>query len=84
MGWAIPPFIILAGLYYLSAWYEDETIPRDWELVVSDNGWTINELGLSWLRHFIKYTESRVVGARWLLILDGHESHKSLKFRELC
>jgi hypothetical protein len=25
-----------------------------------------------------------VVGARRLLILDGHESHQSLEFRELC
>ena len=84
IGQAIPPFIILIGLYHLSAWYKDKTIPRNQELAVSDNGQTINKLGLSQLRHFIKHTESRVVGARQLLILDGHKSHKSLKFRELC
>jgi hypothetical protein len=27
-GWAIPPFIIFAGQYHLSAWYEED-IPRD-------------------------------------------------------
>jgi hypothetical protein len=37
-GWAIPPFLIFAGQYLLSAWFEDETIPRDWEIGVSDNG----------------------------------------------
>jgi hypothetical protein len=83
-GWAIPPFIIFAGQYHLSAWYEEEDIPRDWAIAVSDNGWTTNELGVDWLKHFIKHTEGKVVGARQLLILDGHESHHSLKFQELC
>ena len=82
-GWAIPPFIIFAGKHHLSAWYEEE-IPRDWAIAVSDNGWTTNELGVEWLKHFIKHTEGKVVGARQLLILDGHESHHSLGFQELC
>jgi hypothetical protein len=34
--------------------------------------------------HFIKHTDGKVVGARRLLILDGHNSHQSLEFRELC
>jgi hypothetical protein len=82
-GWAIPPFLIFAGKYHLSAWYE-ENIPRDWAIAVSDNGWTTNEIGVEWLKHFIKHTEGKVVGARRLLILDGHESHHSLEFQELC
>ncbi|KAF3002542.1 hypothetical protein E8E13_007289 [Curvularia kusanoi] len=32
--------------YYLSAWYEEAEIPRDWAIAVSDNGWTNNELGV--------------------------------------
>jgi hypothetical protein len=83
-GWAIPPFLIFAGQYHLSAWYEEEDIPRDWAIAVSDNGWTTNELGVEWLKHFIKHTDGKVVGARRLLILDGHESHHSLQFQELC
>jgi len=83
-GWAIPPFLIFAGQYDLSAWYEEEDIPRDWAIAVSDNGWTTNELGVEWLKHFIKHTDGKVVGARRLLILDGHESHQSLEFQELC
>ena len=80
---AIPPFIILIGLYYLSAQYKDKTIPRNQELAVSNNSQTINKLRLSQLRHFIKYIESRVVGIYQLLILDGYKSYKSLKFKEL-
>jgi hypothetical protein len=82
-GWAIPPFIIFAGQHHLSAWYEED-IPQDWAIAVSDNGWTTNELGVEWLKHFIKHTEGKIVGARRLLILDGHKSHQSLEFRELC
>jgi hypothetical protein len=82
-GWAIPPFIIFAGQHHLSTWYEED-IPRDWAIAVSDNGWTTNELGVDWLKHFIKHTEGKVVGARQLLILDGHDSHQSLEFQELC
>jgi hypothetical protein len=83
-GWIIPPFLIFAGKYHLSAWYEEESIPRDWAIAVSDNGWTTNKLGVEWLKHFIKHTEGKTVGARRLLILDGHESHQSLEFQELC
>jgi hypothetical protein len=83
-GWSIPPFLIFAGKYHLSAWYEEAEIPRDWAYAVSDNGWTNNELGVEWLKHFNAYTEARTIGARRLLILDGHESHHSLEFQELC
>jgi hypothetical protein len=78
-GWAIPPFIILAGQYHLSAWYEED-IPQDWAIGVSDNGWTTNELGVEWLKHLIKHREGKVVGACRLLLLDGHKSHQSLEF----
>jgi hypothetical protein len=53
-------------------------------IAVSDNGWTTNGLGVAWLQHFNAHTEKRVVGARRLLILDGHESHQSLEFQEIC
>jgi hypothetical protein len=53
-------------------------------IAVSDNGWTTNELGVEWLKHFNAHTKARTVGARWLLILNGHESHHSLEFQEIC
>jgi hypothetical protein len=83
-GWAIPPFIILAGMYHLSAWYEGDDIPLDWPISVSDNGWTTNELGIEWLKHFNKHTKNRSVGKYRLLIQDGHESHLSQGFKDIC
>jgi hypothetical protein len=82
--WSVPPFLIFAGQYHLSAWYEEAEIPRDWVIAVSDNGWTNNELGVEWLKHFNAHIKARVVGARRLLVLDGHESHHSLEFQEPC
>jgi hypothetical protein len=83
-GWAIPPFIIFQGKHHLSSWYKDEDLPRDWVIRVSENGWTSNEIGLQWLKHFDEHTKKRIVGGYRLLIIDGHESHDSLQFQQYC
>jgi len=36
-GWSVPPFLIFAGKYHLSAWYEEAEIPRNWAFAVSNN-----------------------------------------------
>lgn len=82
MGWLIPPFFILRAKYHDQAWYHQTN--KEWRIAVSDNGWTTNEVGLDWLKHFIQHTEARTVGSYRLLILDGHESHQSLAFQDLC
>jgi hypothetical protein len=51
---------------------------------VSDNGWTTNEIGLEWIKHFELYTQPRKVSGYRLLILDGHESHHSAEFELYC
>lgn len=84
MGWAIPSFIIFQGKHHLSTWYHEKDLPRDWVVGVSENGWTTNKLGLRWLKHFNEHTKKRVVGAARLLVIDGHESHNSLKFQQYC
>lgn len=81
-GWAIPPFVIFAGKVLISSWYHD--VPRDWILEVSPNGWTSNELAIAWLKHFNTHTKARSVGSHRLLIVDGHESHQSFQFHEMC
>jgi hypothetical protein len=82
-GWAIPPYLIVVAKHHISAWYE-ENLPSGWALSVSDNGWTTTDHGELWLRHFIKHTDDRVVGTRRLLLFDGHNSHKTAKFNDLC
>jgi hypothetical protein len=81
MGWSIPPFFILKAKHHDQAWYHNN--PLDWRIGVSKNGWTTNELGLAWLKHFIQHTEARTIGSHRLLIINGHKSHQSLEFQNL-
>src|SRR6478736_5126281 len=83
-GQSIPPFIIGSGQYHLANWYRECDLPGDWVIALSENGWTNNQLGLDWLRHFNRSTKDRSVGSYRLLILDGHESNPSAEFISYC
>ncbi|EWZ28455.1 hypothetical protein FOZG_17848 [Fusarium oxysporum Fo47] len=83
-GQSIAPFIIGAGQYHLANWYRESNLPADWVIATSQNGWTNNELGLEWLKHFDRFTTNRSTGPYRLLILDGHESHHSADFERYC
>jgi len=51
----------------------------------SPNGWTSDELGLSWLRSLFDPQTSDKAKRDWrLLMLDGHGSHCTLDFLEWC
>ncbi len=84
LGWAIPPFIILAAQYYLANWYTECDLLADWCIVTTENGWTTNAVGLDWIKHFDCYIAPRTKGKYRLLILDGHESHHSTEFELYC
>jgi len=84
LGWAIPPFIILAAQHHLANWYQECDLPADWRIATTDNGWTTNEVGLEWIKHFDYHTAPRTKGTYRLLILDGHESHHSTEFELYC
>jgi hypothetical protein len=81
-GWCLPPFLILAGKLHQASWYED--LPPDWAIALSHNGWTDDNIGLEWVKHFHRHTESRAAGAYRLLILDGHGSHATPEFDQFC
>jgi hypothetical protein len=83
-GQSIAPFIIGAGQYHLANWYRECNLPSDWVIALSQNGWTNNQLGLDWLKHFNRSTAQQLVGLYRLLILDGHESHHSIEFEKYC
>ncbi len=38
-GWLLPLMIILKGKTHISSWYLD-SLPRDWTIAISENGWT--------------------------------------------
>jgi hypothetical protein len=82
-GWNLPPLIIFKGKLHQLSWYK--SLPPDWMVGVSENGWTTDELGLVWLKRlFGPCTEGRKVGQYQLLILDGHGSHVTAEFDRYC
>jgi hypothetical protein len=81
-GWLIPPFIIFEGKVHIEAWYTQ--LPNDWVIAVSENGWTTDEIGLAWIKHFNRHTASQTKGVYRLLILDGHGSHATPEFDQYC
>jgi DDE superfamily endonuclease len=80
LGGAIPPLVIFEVVMYQAAWYKDNIIPHDWLIGVSDNSWTTDKIGLTWLSLFHKHTKDRTVGTYRLLVLDGHNSHVNPEF----
>jgi hypothetical protein len=84
LGWSLPPFIVVKGTYIPLSWYDEFKLPKHWRLSVSDNGWTTNEIGLDWIKHFELYTQPRKVGRYRLLVLDGHDSYHLTEFELFC
>ena len=81
-GWSLPPFIILSGKVHQSSWYQG--LLPNWTVAVSDNGWTTDQLGVEWAKHFNQHTATRTAGVYRLLILDGHGSHATPEFDQYC
>jgi hypothetical protein len=82
-GFSLPPCVIFKGQVYKEAWFDN--LPKDWRIEVSKNGWTTDEISLRWLQKlFIPSTNSRVRGKYRLLILDGHGSHLTPQFDQIC
>jgi hypothetical protein len=51
-AWAIQPFIVVTGQYHLANCYRESNLSSDWAIATTQNGWTDNETGLEWLKHF--------------------------------
>jgi hypothetical protein len=84
MGWALPSYIIFkAKAYIQEGWFD--TLPDDWRLDISDNGWTTDKIGIKWLtKLFIPITNARTTGHYRMLVLDGHGSHLTPQFDQIC
>jgi hypothetical protein len=83
-GWSIPLFIIFKGAQQYDTWHNTVLDRPGWHISVSKKGWTSDEHGLIWLKHFDKWSEGRRVGPRRLLIMDSHSSHDTVQFRNYC
>ena len=51
---------------------------------MSDKGFTNDCIGVQWLRHFIRETNSGLTAPKKLLLYNGHGSHDTDKFKQLA
>jgi hypothetical protein len=75
---------MVAGQYHLANWYRESNLPAIWVIIMTQNGWIDNKIGLEWLKHFDRCITNRSTGLYRLLILNGHESHHLADFQIYC
>jgi hypothetical protein len=83
-GFVVPPFLVVQGQHHLASWYTECGLPGPWRIRTTTNGWTDNETGLDWIKHFDLHTKARRHGGWRMIVLDGHESHLSDIFEQYC
>ena len=85
-GFVLSPWVIFKGKQQQTSW-QQEFLKAGMRgtTVVSDNGWTNNEIGLLWLqRVFEPETRLRKTNTHRLLIVDGHDSHVTVEAIQFC
>ncbi|CAA7258476.1 unnamed protein product [Cyclocybe aegerita] len=81
-GTAIPPAILFSGKGFAVRWKQDN--PAEAMLGYSKKGWTDNEIGIEYAKHFERMTREKA-GGRWrVLYVDGHGSHVTCGFLMFC
>lgn len=81
-GVRLQPTVIFKGQNLHTRWFIDENVP-DYQYTVSMNGWTSNEIGLSWLNQ-VFLPQTATDGPYRLLLVDGHKSHATFEFMWEC
>lgn len=81
-----PLFIFESGGVFIESWFnKSEDLPKDTMIATSLNGWISDEISLAWLEEFIKATCDRTRRGEYrILIFDGHGSHLTLEFLQIC
>ena len=81
-GWAIPPVIIMQRSVHLRRNFQD--LPAGYLVVISDSGYTNDEISFETIKHINRFTKPRMKGKYRLLLLDNHKCHLGLPFLEYC
>ena len=79
-GEVFKPFVVFAGATIMKSWAK--AYPEAF-FGCSTNGWSDNELGFLWVKEVFE-PQTRRYGNPRLLIIDGHQSHISVKFVKFC
>lgn len=82
-GRKVPPMIIFSGAYYLRRYFKND-LDDDILFARSESDYLNDRLGVKYLEHFNRFTESTSRGKYRMLIFDGHDSHLSQEFLDFC
>ncbi|SPO26631.1 related to transposase [Ustilago trichophora] len=85
-GQVLSPLIITKGrVHTVGEQRRMEGVPASWKFAKTNNGWTSHALGLEWLQTIFEPETRPSTPSTWrLLIIDGHKSHTSEPFLDLC
>ena len=73
-GYHVPPMLIFKDAYHLQKYFEND-INSNTLFARSEMGFTNDILTMTWLKHFDKFTASKIKGAYRMLAFDGYSSH---------
>ncbi|OQE21113.1 hypothetical protein PENSTE_c012G09731 [Penicillium steckii] len=81
------PYFVAPGSVHMVRWYNSGNLSEETRIAVSEPGYSNDQLAIDWLEFFHQNTKNRLPNKRKqprLLIMDGHRSHLTLEFLELC
>ena len=78
-GRTIPPVIIIQGKHHMDSWYRERLGQKE-VILLSDSGFTNDQLTFRFLQHFIEYTKASPSKLLKLLLIDNYSSYYTLEF----
>ena len=82
-GKVTPPILIILGKMHMESWYH-ESLSGTERILLSESGYTNDQLAMEWLQHFIYHTGSSRDSDPKVLLLDSHTSHCTPEFTILA
>jgi DDE superfamily endonuclease len=73
----------MAGKRRMDYFFSKEMDPES-VINMTESGYSNNEVGLSYIKHFIEATESSPSSIKKLLLYDGHDSHCTEEFKAIA
>jgi hypothetical protein len=70
-GKVIPLILIIQGKRHMESWYQAKTLSGDEKVLLSESGYTNDELVIQWLEHFIQHTGSSATANPKVLLVTN-------------
>jgi hypothetical protein len=82
-GYALPECIIIPGKLHMESWYTN--LEPNALVIVNDSGYTNDNIAIQYLVHFLNQSQEFLCSEETrLLLIDGHDSHKTERFLTLA